>query len=599
MHANRSSLQLRTLISGCVLLAQILFVSASHAQTQSSNTQNAAQESQYPDYLGDAGTETTDVVSPKDPPSIDDNLNYTPDQMAQAAEVYATESDAVVRRMFDLATKLDDQKKPTYIKLGERRIADFQAALALPETDERAAKYKKSLLRFLRYDDYKDLDLTSDDTKTKIGKKIFKKRLEDLDHTEDFELKIEGEGVARPLQVKDWVITRVIEEKSGVMFFVLPDGFPTEARAFRRLVAQMRVQGADGKGAPVVVVETKLNEAEGDASHPVHYKAYEPPKTLGQKIRTWWTSVYATPTKDDLVMSGISTGFAFGTNEGIRSLNYFIGATHAASQTNILATAASTLLLGIWGETYKNIVGDSVHTLPSVLKRSIANAMVYYTIQIMNHGGSLHTLSLTHLGGWMEHLAIWGTAIASTADQWKQFVEIRKGNLLSDGKIEVLGAKIKQNKLEKLVIKLIPKTIKKVIFSEVANPLADTKLTFGAMVYYSSYVWSQYLVMKWAEINQYMGADQLRAKWEKLISTPKQAMVAVGDAVDSMVDMTTFAVINPNAFVKYAGQEVLNAFEKLPGMSHCEWIMSGGARRDESKETPFTPTNNGWMEMNP
>ncbi|MCM0604773.1 MAG: hypothetical protein KA715_01650 [Xanthomonadaceae bacterium] len=437
----------------------------------------------------------------------------SPKQTQFAAEYFSKKQAELLKDVLDLEEALHEKNKLTVLALGDARIKEIQEALNMPEGNFFERNKKDARLTKLKYSEFKNLDFNSIEDKCKIGEKLFYNRTLKGERLEEFEVIIPELGKAKPTTIDGKIVFKITHSKSKIVFLILENEVEFDSDHLKQYISRLGL-----RDNPVVLLsEHYASIEEGSEPSELKYKYYPVPKSSAQKIKTWWRANYVAPDKGALITTVMSVFFQVSTTEGISAANYFLGNSQVWDHTTTFLTAGFGTVFGLWGSFYNNITAPKDPLNPKSRRNAlvrrilISSASFAYTLQILNHG--VHSLSLATSGGWLNNLRMISNTVVnnSVKDRWKMVNDIRDEMGVSRGQVNIAGVDVKRTQLERNVIDQAPRTLKMI---DLMN-LDVMEIPIGSMLFYSSYFWTQGLIVKYAEKVNFKHKDVLRERWEK------------------------------------------------------------------------------------
>ena len=537
--------------------------------------------------------------------SPDDEMPFSNAQNDRAAEVFSSRQEQVLNEVFILAEKLEEKKQAMIMELGVKRIQELRAAAYLPESNRFDRSRKQTKLLKLGATEFANLEWDSDNGRIAIGEAIYNQRAIRGERIEDLRIEIPGQGKAEPKSIDKVVFPRVVHEPSGVAFLLLPNEITFDSKHLQQYIARIRYLSNYGKGRPVVLLS--YNHSSMDKVVPgskLRYKFYDTPKTWKEKVQTWFRATYVAPNSGSAMLTTMSVLMQVATTEGISAAKYALGSTPTWDHSTTFLTAGFGTVFGLWGSFYYNLTAAKDPLNPAsrraaLVKRIIiSSASFAYTLQIMNHG--IESVSLMTVGGWLTNLALCGNIIANNAikDQYKLYSDIREGMGLNRGTVEVLGVQIKKNQMERTVVDQVSRTMKMLDLMK----FSILEVPVGSFLFYSSYIWSQYLVLKYAEKVNYEFKDTLRNRWKAFVEIPAKPAEAVNRFTSEIG--YHLLVYSPKELVQTALSLIKNSTINL--LNRCNQFLktktvshSDSSKIDESatiSDLPFMQSEDGeWL----
>ena len=519
------------------------------------------------------------------------------EELSQKAAATLTEDQqAVLDDVFKLAEALGGHKEQMVISLGRERIEEIRATQALPETNQFLKARKAHKLQQLNAAEFLKLDFSSETDLRVIGEWVYEGLAVKGQRTHELEVSIPGLGRAQPTSIDGIVFPRIVHEKSGIAFLLLDQEVSFDSKHLKQLIARIRYESNYGRGRPVVLLSYNYSPVEGGQSTGSwRYKFYDTPKTWKERAKTWWQAKYVAPNRGAVVLTAMSVAFQVGTTEGITAIQYALGNIQEWSHSASILTGIYGTVFGLWGSFYYNITkpNDPHSRLSrniSLARRILLSSATFaWNLQILNHG--LHSVSFYTVGGLTTNLALASNTIVNNSikDQYLHVTEMRENMGLSRGNLKILGTNVKRTQLERDAINQVSRMMKMADLMGIS--LAGVPI--GSALFYSSYVWSQYLVMKYAQHINYPMQQALVDKWKRLVSLP----VRITSIPEKAVSEVGFALMqySPKELLRYAWIASKTAVHAV-----CEKLMRAlrPGEKDEPEPPPFEVSKDGeWMEL--
>jgi hypothetical protein len=523
---------------------------------------------------------------------------FSAEEGLASAKALANDQQAVLDDVFFLASKLDEKRESILHELGLKRIEALNLANAMPEANQLQRARKQLKLQQLTVGEFTSMDFNSPSDQIKIGKMVYDQYAIKGEKIDELSVVIPGVGRAEPTSIDRIVLSRIVHEKTGIAFLLLDNEISFDSKHLQQYIARVRYESNYGRGRPVVLLSYNHSPIEDAGQTSIKYKFYDTPKTWREKTKLWFQAKYVAPDRGAAIVAAMSVLFQVGTTEGITAVQYALGNIHEWSHTASALSAVYGTVFGLWGSFYYNITKptnphDRMSRNISVAKRMIMSSATFaWNLQILNHG--LHSVSFYTVGGLSKNLAIASNTITNNAikDEHILFTDIREKMGLSRGTVEILGTKIKKTQIERQAVYQLSFVLK---IGDLVG-LSVLGVPVGSALFYSSYVWSQYLVMKYAQSVNYRHTDEIVKKWKQLISFPARIV----SAPDRLVSELGYALMvqTPKQLIQTAW-----AMAKDTVISTCSKLASSfksGATGSENSpaQLPFTPSADGeWIEL--
>ncbi|NDG83551.1 MAG: hypothetical protein EBX52_00760 [Proteobacteria bacterium] len=524
------------------------------------------------------------------------SMPYSDEQGLESAKRLAENQQAVLDDVFTLAAALEEKKQQILNSLAKKRIEDIRAALALPEGNQLLRARKGLKLSQLSAADFEGLNPEVPADLLKIGEMVYEQRSIKGERIDELGVILEGVGKAEPTSIDKIVFSRIVHEKTGIAFLMLQNEISFDSKHLQQYIARVRYESNYGRGRPVVLLSYNHSDIETGEPGKLKYQFYDRPKNWKEKAKTWFQAKYVAPDRGAAVLTAMSVAFQVGTTEAITGAQYALGNIHEWSHTASALSAIYGTVFGLWGSFYYNMTKPSdphsrMSRNVSLMKRMMLSSATFaWNLQILNHG--LHSVSFYTVGGLTKNLAIASNTITNNAikDEHIIFNDIREKMGLNRGTVKVLGVNIKKTQLERQLVYQLSFILK--IGDLVGLSVAGVPV--GSALFYSSYIWSQYLVMKYAQIVNYDAKELLVEKWKKLVSLPGKIVTAPGRMVTNLG--YSMMVMSPKQMLASA---LMGAKEKI--VNGCNKLVSAFKKAPEvvaEEELPFTPTADGeWLEL--
>ena len=523
------------------------------------------------------------------------SMPYSDEQGLESAKKLAENQQAVLDHVFTLASALEEKKQQILIQLAKKRVDDIRSAMALPEGNQLQRARKGLKLSQLSAGDFEGLNPEVESDLLKIGAMVYEQRAIKGERIDELGVSIAGVGKAEPTSIDRIVFTRIVHDKTGIAFLMLQNEISFDSKHLQQYIARVRYESNYGRGRPVVLLSYNHSDIETGETGKLRYQFYDRPKTWKEKAKTWFQAKYVAPDRGAAVLTAMSVAFQVGTTEAITGAQYALGNIHEWSHTASALSAIYGTVFGLWGSFYYNMTKPSdphsrLSRNVSLMKRMMLSSATFaWNLQILNHG--LHSVSFYTVGGLTKNLAIASNTITNNAikDEHIIFNDIREKMGLNRGMVKVLGVNIKKTQLERQLVYQLSFILK--IGDLVGLSVAGVPV--GSALFYSSYIWSQYLVMKYAQIVNYDAKELLVKKWVALINLPGRILTAPGQwALELGYTMKS---MTPKQILQAA---LLGTKEKLTRL--CSRLACAFKSKSEevAEELPFTPTADGeWLEL--
>ena len=523
------------------------------------------------------------------------SMPYSEEKGLEAAKTLASDQQAVLDEVFLLAGRLDERKLELLRSLGAKRVEDIRAALSLPEGNQLQKARKNFRLQQLNAGSFSRMDFDTEDGLREIGEKVYELRAVRGEKIEELAISIAGIGKAEPTSIDQIVFSRIVHEKTGIAFLLLDNEISFDSKHLKQYIARVRYESNHGRGRPVVLLSYNHSPVEEGVEAPLQYKFYDRPHGWKERAKLWFDAKYVAPTRGQAIVTAMSVLFQVGTTEGITAVQYALGNIHEWSHTASALSAVYGTVFGLWGSFYYNMTKASdphnrtSRTVALAKRMMLSSATFAWNLQILNHG--LHSVSFYTVGGLSTNLAIASNTLTNNAikDEHIIFNDIREGMGLSRGTIEVLGTKIKKTQIERQLVYQLSFVLK---IGDLVG-LSAFGVPVGSALFYSSYVWSQYLVMKYAEAVNYEKKAELVAKWKRLTSLPGRILSFPGRVTSEL----GYALM-----IQSPKQLLLNGFYSAvdSAKSACKNVLKAFQKEEYTPtEAPFIPSENGeWLIAN-
>jgi hypothetical protein len=496
--------------------------------------------------------------------------------------------------VFTLSSALEEKKQSLLLSLGEKRIEDIRIAQGMPEGNQLQRARKNMKLSQLSASDFEHFNPSSTEDLIKIGAVVYEQRAIKGERIDELGVTIPGLGKAEPTSIDRIVFPRIVHEKSGVAFLMLENEISFDSKHLQQYIARVRYESNQGRGRPVVLLSYNHSDMETGEHGTLKYQFYDKPKTWKEKAKTWFQAKYVAPDRGAAVITAMSVLFQVGITEGITAVQYSLGNIHEWSHTASALSAVYGTVFGLWSSFYYNMTKPSdplnrTSRTISVMKRMMLSSATFaWNLQILNHG--LHSVSFYTVGGLSKNLAIASNTITNNAikDEHIVFNDIREGMGLNRGTTKVLGVNIKKTQLERQLVYQLSFVLK---IGDLVG-LSVAGIPVGSALFYSSYLWSQYLVMKYAEKVNYERKAEVIQKWKKITSLPGRIITAPERLVSNIGYALT--VMSPKDMLRTAMYSV-----KISTLKACSRIASSFKSKPEDESNlPFTQTQDGeWLEL--
>ncbi len=532
-------------------------------------------------------------------PNTDDSIPFSKAQNQNAARVFVSDQVQVLTDVFELAKRLEEKKESIVLGLGRARIEDLKNALAMPEGNFVSNNRKEARLEKLDYDAYKGLDWTSEQSLSDIGYDIYNKRSIKGERIAEFEVIVPGLGRAEPTNDNGIVYPRIVHERSGICFFIVPKALDLNSKEVKVHRARVQSLSDKGEGRPQVYLATEDRDVQfPEEGHPLRYQFIPKPVGMKEKFNSWWKAVYSVPDKSAAAIAGMSLLYQVGTSEGVSAKQYFFNGAPTWEHIPTYLTIGYATVFGLYASFYNNVCmpADPMNKMSRLKKMAlrtfISTATFTYSLQILSHG--LHSISLYTYGGWLQNVALIANIAAANAikDEWKKMSDLDDINGTSRGTTKLFGVDVKRSQYNRTLIGQIPGTLRYLDVVGLSIMAYGHHIPIGSYLFYSSFIWSQYLLVRLAENKGYPEAVQLRNNWNHLIDTPARLFRY---SLDSYRDL----VLSPTQFFQQGIQgfsDMRDAFS-----SFCNRLMGGeGAPKKQLMKAPFEVSADGqWMTITP
>lgn len=477
-----------------------------------------------------------------------------PQQYKAGATVFITQQERVVNEVFALEEALYKKVDSLLIGLGEQRIRDYQAALNLPERTAMQRLLKRQVLAEFKDVDPARIQAADEADLTELGSKVFERRVRKSERLEDFEVVIEGVGRAEPKNIDGNICVKVVHYETGAAFLIGDQNLNTESAHFKQYVARANLLANRGQGRPLVLLIRQMMSVEGaPEAGSVRYQYFPKPVSRSERAKAWWRANYVAPDRGAAMLTAMSVLFQVGFAEGVEGLRTLMDASHVWSHNSAMLNVAFGSIFGLWSSFYSNITAAKDPNDPTsrwkatTLRMLISSATFAYTLHVMNFGVASLTLSTN--AGWLNHGRLWLNNIVNNAvkDQFKKINDQREDMGLSRGTVKVLSVEMKRNQFERQIMYQPPNFLKLLDLTK----LEAAGVPVGSLVFYSSYVWMQYLNFRYAMKMNYSKKDLIAAQWNRLVRTP--------------VRLVQNAASSVNAIVRTRGQVLIDQFWAIGG----------------------------------
>jgi len=542
----------------------------------------------------------------------DDVIPFSEEQNDHAARIYVQNQKRVLNEVLSLAAQLDEKRISILFELGQARVRELREVNDLPETNILERKKKAVRLEKLGNDVLKAYDWSTKEGVEQVGQYVYDQR--SLLGLQLETLKVSNEiGEAEPTSDNQIIYPRVLHHESGIVFFLVPSELDFDNETFQRHMARVRTLSNRGQGRPEVILSARHTSVDG-SENTIRYRFFDTPKTWKEKAQLWWNANYVAPDKGAIALTATSVAIQVARSELGSYANYVLG--HGAwDHTAAELSVAFGSVFGLWSSFYSNMTNprdplSNRSRAAARMRRIVISSVSFaYTYQIMAHG--IDTLSLETFGGWLTNLSLWGNAYVggAIADQFRQYILAREEMGLSRGKVKLLGQQVKKNQLERSLIAEVPRSIKMLdlmgigtIAFSVAVPhlyAGQVKMPIGSLIFYSSYIWTQYLVLRYAEKMNYKYAPDLRRRWENFTGIPTKATQFITNVVARngryIQNSIQFMVNQPKEYLK----DVWNSVRSmgLDTVAACRFSLHKKAVLDKTFDPPFKISEDGdWLE---
>ncbi len=513
----------------------------------------------------------------------------------KAAKDLKANQSAIVDDVINLAAMASEHKDRVLLILGKNRLEEIQTTLELPESNPFLRARKRAKLEQLNAEQFQNYDVSSPADLMKIGEAVYQARAIKGERIEELTLAVPGLGRAEPTSVGGVVFFKVVHEKTGIAFLLLNHELSYDSKHMTQLIARIRYESNFGRGRPVVLLS--YNHSPVEENPIIRYKFYDTPKTWKERAKTWFQAKYVAPTRGAAVLTAMSVAFQVGTAEGITAIQYALGNVHEWNHNAAVLSAIYGTVFGLWGSFYYNITKPhDIHSRTSrnisLAKRILLSSATFaWNLQIMNHG--LHSVSFYTAGGLATNLALASNTITNNAikDEYLMLGQIREQMGLSRGTTTILGAKVKRTQLERDAVNQVSRLMKMADLMGVSV----AGVPIGSALFYSSYIWSQWLVMKYAQHVNYVKQQELIDKWKRLVTIPDR-IITIPDKVVSEIGFAMMQA-TPKQILQTAWWGVRNWVEEscLQLMSHFK-----PNQEQETLPPPFEISKDGeWLEIRP